>query len=133
MGRFRHLLLLILFIFINHTASSQVGCIRPNGNLYTYADGTTNGGFPNYFWNGNVSDPNRVTGGGSFLCIRSYTPVRSCWVKFSCNVFGCNYDAGELVMYSTLPCPIDGFVWLLTLPLAGLGIHHLRKRFLLFP
>jgi len=135
--KLKFLFILILSSIIQQ-ANAQTGCLSGGGNLYTFNSGSYLSR-PMYDWNGNVSDPNRISNAASVRCLRILPTPNSCYIKYprtvNTNCTGAAgsdatycYDAATLYNYSALPCPLDMNLTLLILPIIAYGFIFIRRR-----
>lgn len=118
----RHLYIIIIFLLVNiYSSHAGVGCYT-GAYLYTQPESP---GSLNY---------DRLGGreGASTYCLRTGTSTTgNCVVRFC--FFGCTVvDTGVRGDYGAYNpptyCPLDDYIWLLSLPLGGLGFAYMRKR-----
>lgn len=131
----RFVILLSFFtFFLGLKVFGVDGCLNVGtGTLYTLNSGGTYMSSPTYSWNGNQNDPSLIFNARNSKCIISYTPSKTCYIRYGCNSGGnnCTYYGGELVTYGSLPCPIDDYIPFALVAIGGFGFFYIRRRNLL--
>jgi len=118
MGRIRYFLIFLFLLSISYQSKAQSGCyVSSDANIYTSS--RSNGTFRYSTGATPILNANCVSVSGTV-----------CDVYDTFIIVRINERSGYLSTYA-FPCPLDNYIWLLILPLGGLGFHYMRKRSLL--